>query len=1395
MADFGWAFVKGSLITGSAEVSGGVQYNDGGSGFAASQDFTFVSGPTSSLNLTGNLDVVGRVSASTFYGDGSNLTGISSVNIANDGVNRVLTADGDGTMTAESNFTFDGSTLNVTGTLNVSGTINANEININVENRDVINISVTGSTKFGDSSDDTHVFTGSMYVGTSISSSTIYGTVISASTMNLSGIQAGTPPNTSSYLAIDSNYNLVLTSAAGGGGASGVIGAAEDGDYTDGLFTDLTTATPIGTPIDRFNEVLKILAPSPSPSLSRANFNNSAGETVKLSFGVANALDDYSSSNTQAGFAAVNVSGTYQNETSGNNFRLGAYANDTDITGILNFHVVENSQNGYVAYSDDSFGNAETGSLKLEVNGNVIHTLDLDSFTGAGTPTNGTAESLTGDSGFTNISISASSFDGNNSEWYIFKHRTANYKIDVNDMIPGWNYARVIHSLGATDYTTNYVEWINDPSGAVNDLSATNARIEDISLIGSKYLSGVEYNTDATANYKVEINNMYRNVYPASGTPISFTVSNSTVPADQSVEDIDTSVGEDHTKILGVTASLDCNQSFMFNDTITAAVSATHPFKNTMVRQGNATTATGFLIDNRTLASTNTVENFHDESYRITSGDYDSQANVTSSNALWNSENHMTGGGADGHTDGLIFYNQRLYSPIDGDIPNGGNFSGLANVENGQPDYSAVSGTRTFYRVLSNSYGGDLFNLRINSTKNSTLYNDSTLTNNNARFSIKIPGKTGWLDISQDFVYGESADGDGALIAGASNDVDSGDNTHHITFGTSSVSSNENMVIKIEADASWAGYISQLTFTLPSNQNQGTPGVLSSISGVNQGKTARLSFGSSNTIDGYSNATGSSVGLTNYDTNSIYSYGGSSSGRRGIFIQTPIMSGTLNENALGGSGYSADAFFNGFSGSLVLEVNGVEVHSVVLSNSLGGISNDFNANNSGFNLSPVFYSTLSNIPRYDLPYRTGSYQIGQDDQNDGWNYARVIHRTSGDEDTTYIEWIVDPSGSVEDTSVSNELLGNFNHTDVYYQSGIGYFASSPTASFSYLASNFYKNVYATGSSAINFPTTTNCSVTNVRTSGSGVITTNSSSATSGMPILNNSANCEQTTLQVTGTVLLNSLTSISGGLGQFSTSNVSINSTIRHPFKNDKTTTTVSKNYFMVYSGSLGSTNENTLEYFGMESYRIVSGNYGTQTLATGSASRWDSSTAMNNGGAHDDGMVTANGHLISPKQIGASGDTRGVEDSGVLQAPSGNPDYSTLTNSTRTYYRYFKNNTSNDRSSITITLHGSGSMVEKATPLGANGNFHLEVKVPGDTAWLDAGKSFISNNKDVDGSGALVGGSSPTSISTGGTSFSVTFNGGSQLGTGGGSQAVVLKFSSDEEWIGYLERITVAYS
>ena len=78
----------------------------------------------------------------------------------------------------------------------------------------------------------------------------------------------------------------------------------------------------------------------------------------------------------------------------------------------------------------------------------------------------------------------------------------------------------------------------------------------------------------------------------------------------------------------------------------------------------------------------------------------------------------------------------------------------------------------------------------------------------------------------------------------------------------------------------------------------------------------------------------------------------------------------------------------------------------------------------------------------------------------------------------------------------------------------------------YSASNFYSNVYSNASDAVSFPTTTNCSITNIRITGSGslqhLIQAVSSSS---MPALNNTADCELTDIEVTGTIRL-----IAGGI-------------------------------------------------------------------------------------------------------------------------------------------------------------------------------------------------------------------------------------------------------------------------
>ena len=88
-----------------------------------------------------------------------------------------------------------------------------------------------------------------------------------------------------SNITIADNGSGDFTFTSTGGGST--IGNAEDGTYADGLFVDFVPTTPIGTAVDRFNEILKALAPSPAPRLDDINTSDS-GITARLSFGSSN---------------------------------------------------------------------------------------------------------------------------------------------------------------------------------------------------------------------------------------------------------------------------------------------------------------------------------------------------------------------------------------------------------------------------------------------------------------------------------------------------------------------------------------------------------------------------------------------------------------------------------------------------------------------------------------------------------------------------------------------------------------------------------------------------------------------------------------------------------------------------------------------------------------------------------------------------------------------------------------------------------------------------------------------------------------------------------------------------------------------------------------------------
>ena len=613
-----------------------------------------------------------------------------------------------------------------------------------------------------------------------------------------------------SVTTVDVEKLGVLQSLGGGVIAiTGSIGLAEDGSYNDGLFTDFKTTTPIGTAVDRFNEVLKGLAPSAAPVLDDIDSADS-GTAAKLSFGSTQAITSYTNVQPSTltptnNLPDVDINGAYSSTITSNDARIACFAGSTIINGTLNADIPADGSN----YAQYSFGSADQGELKLYVNDNTtpVHTVDLSSF--------GSGDSLNGNSsGFKDLSATTPGHFADGSNFDTFQHRTGSYQIVPAEQRNGWNWARVVHTIGSSDTTTNYVEWVNDPDA--NALASAGSVLDTLAMTGERKLSGARYHTGGTAEYRVRATNAYKNVYSTSN--ITFGGSNCSVSS-QAFPAIDHAGGEDENKVLHITGSASINADPILDGSITVNVNVPHPLKSNLSSAG-AQSISGILLYNLSNTSTTTSETFRSENYRLSSGSYNAQADVTDSSNSWDSAKHMSGSNA-GHADGLLFYNSALRAPAQGvasgDFRNTADGGSITNGPANNVDYSGItSGMRTFYRYFQNTSGGSKSNFSLAINGSGTIVSQDTgLNASNIHVLLKIPTtsaafSTGWMDLAVPFATLQNQDGAGCLDGSLDSSLNA---TNNGTFGTQSVGANEYVMVKVEADASWTGNISQMSIT------------------------------------------------------------------------------------------------------------------------------------------------------------------------------------------------------------------------------------------------------------------------------------------------------------------------------------------------------------------------------------------------------------------------------------------------------------------------------------------------------------------------------------------------------------------------------------------------------
>jgi hypothetical protein len=572
----------------------------------------------------------------------------------------------------------------------------------------------------------------------------------------------------------------------GGGGGPVTIGPAEDGNYADGLFTDFTDTTPVGTAVDRFNEILKSLSPQGPPIFTSISCST-AGVNGKLSFGSAAPVAGY----TNANF--INRNGAF---TAAANTRLGIINASTAITGVLANNVTPNYV-GSIPYANNCFSDADKGMLYLEVNGYIIHQIDLTAFTsGSDLNVNG--------SGF-NLSAATAVKFANGDPFSVFQFRTGTWTVAAADQIAGYNTLRITHEPVPGTYRDSQVlDWVVDAETVNTVFNAES--LTGLAMTGSKKISGVEYHTAGTFKYNVTILNAYRNTYSVSATAISYNPTNATVVKDglpAMVANTDTVTIAN--KVCTIAATRLLNGLVSVNTTVDRTVQADVT--------STGVSLAGILMDTVADSSSATVHTFNGEARRISTAVSLTATNygigsAGSQQSPWDSSQSLVG--ANGyHNTGLLVYNGLLQYPKI-------NFSTITNGPAANVNYSAAAGLRTWIGYFYDAAAHSNFRFNITGTALTFVTIATGASANNLTFEVCAPnttkngsGTAEWKDATKPH---SGLDTDLGCYASTYGNVIP--TSWGCTLGAKNTSTSGNVIlVRITAAAAWTGSISQISIS------------------------------------------------------------------------------------------------------------------------------------------------------------------------------------------------------------------------------------------------------------------------------------------------------------------------------------------------------------------------------------------------------------------------------------------------------------------------------------------------------------------------------------------------------------------------------------------------------
>ena len=323
------------------------------------------------------------------------------------------------------------------------------------------------------------------------------------------------------------------------------------------------------------------------------------------------------------------------------------------------------------------------------------------------------------------------------------KYQKGQARVNFNSSLidVGYNKFQLKHNLGSSEHSTNILEvYYDDAVRPIITSFNTSFNTENI-----KWLSGIKFYTLGTVfDVAISANGIFDKTYVQRPVVLSGNALNIKEIAWNDANASGFNTPPNYDDVWNYSGQINLDKAIA-DDEINFTVYGRDPFGNGTPKDN---TFSKHLVNTYNEISTDTHEYFVDEKYRLPLGDYDTvPSNITNQ---WDSTAALTNGNAQVYLNSLVYpsinFNDGTWNPTQ---------------ESGR-DYSGFTGDQVYIRAIR-----DLSTPRNSGSLHIVGIDWNAIENDNVDLFLKLPSKTGWLDLSKPYNAATftGADGDGCMTS------------------------------------------------------------------------------------------------------------------------------------------------------------------------------------------------------------------------------------------------------------------------------------------------------------------------------------------------------------------------------------------------------------------------------------------------------------------------------------------------------------------------------------------------------------------------------------------------------------------------------------------------------